>query len=42
MVQRLEELKNTCEHKQKLDEPAAPWDAVVRYASDITYKNEVY
>ena len=42
VVQRLEELRDACEHKQKAKEPVAPWDAVMRYASDITYKNEVY
>ena len=42
VVQRLEELRGACDNKQEVDEPAAPWDAVVRYASNITYKNEVY
>lgn len=42
VIQRLEELRNACDNKQELDEPASPWDAVVRYASNITYKHEVY
>lgn len=42
VVQRLEELRDACEHKQEVAEPAEPWGAVVRYASDITYKHEVY
>jgi hypothetical protein len=42
VVQRLEQLRDACEHKQEVDELAEPWGAVVRYASNITYKNEVY
>lgn len=42
VVQRLKELRDACEHKQEVDELAEPWDAVVRFASNITYKNEVY
>lgn len=42
VVQRLEELRDACDNKQEVGELAEPWDAVVRYASNITYKNEVY
>ena len=35
-------MTNRGDCKQKLDELAEPWGAVVRYASNITYKNEVY
>ena len=42
VVQRLEQLRDACKHKQDVDELAEPWGAVVRYASNITYKNEVY
>ena len=42
VVQRLEELRDACDNKQEVDELAEPWGAVVRYASNITYKNEVY
>ena len=44
VVQRLKELRGTCDTKKDAGSAnvSAPWDAVVRYASSITYKNKVY